>query len=235
MYWASEKEIFHVHTWRCKHASDEPDDRYIKHAIVLGAKRIVFTDHCPFPDNPFRSRMDMEQLPEYISTLSQLKEEYASVIDIQIGLEAEYLPSFHKYYEELKNTKGLDLLVLGQHMYEHEDGSWSFSDKDMSNEYIGLCDAIIEGIKTGYFDVVAHPDRSFRRCKEWTMDMERLSGEMIREAMLNNVLLEKNYSSMRNEKYYWSQFWTQEASANSLYGYDAHSVDEMDAIWNMRM
>ena len=35
--------------------------------------------------------------------------------------------------------------------------------------------------------------------------------------------------------HFWSQFWTQEASVKSVYGYDAHSVDEMDAIWNIRM
>lgn len=33
--------IFHVHTWRCKHASDEPDEQYIKTALSLGASKFV--------------------------------------------------------------------------------------------------------------------------------------------------------------------------------------------------
>ena len=60
------QEIFHIHTWRCKHASMEEDYCYVESAMKLGATRIVFTDHSPFPDNPFTNRMDMEQLPEYI-------------------------------------------------------------------------------------------------------------------------------------------------------------------------
>lgn len=118
-------------------------------------------------------------------------------------------------------------------MYEHEDGSWSFADKDQSREYIGLCNAILEGIKTEYFDVVAHPDRSFRRCKEWTEDMMQVSSEIVMAAKWKNVLLERNYSSMKNKHQYWKQFWSKEALANSICGYDVHSVEEMETIWSL--
>ncbi|MEI3259171.1 MAG: hypothetical protein ACLTT3_06135 [Roseburia faecis] len=32
--------IFHVHTRRCKHASDENDEEYIRRALQLGANEI---------------------------------------------------------------------------------------------------------------------------------------------------------------------------------------------------
>ena len=51
-----ENEIFHVHTWRCKHAGEEREWEYIERAMELGAERIVFTDHCPFPGDLFRGR-----------------------------------------------------------------------------------------------------------------------------------------------------------------------------------
>jgi len=57
MYRPIPNEIFHVHTWRCEHAGEEQDCEYVKKAIELGASRIVFTDHCPFPGNPFRKRI----------------------------------------------------------------------------------------------------------------------------------------------------------------------------------
>lgn len=44
-----EKYVFHVHTKRCGHASDEPDELYIKRAVEMGAESITFTDHAPFP------------------------------------------------------------------------------------------------------------------------------------------------------------------------------------------
>lgn len=33
------KHIFHVHTYRCKHASEELDEEYIKTALSFGAKK----------------------------------------------------------------------------------------------------------------------------------------------------------------------------------------------------
>ena len=61
--------IFHVHTWRCKHASDETDEQYIKTALSLGANKITFTDHTPFPGDTFKNRMELSQLSEYVQSL----------------------------------------------------------------------------------------------------------------------------------------------------------------------
>ena len=52
--------IFHVHTHRCNHASDECDEKYIERGLQLGASEIVYTDHAPFPGNPFNNRMRYE-------------------------------------------------------------------------------------------------------------------------------------------------------------------------------
>ena len=78
-------EIFHVHTHRCKHAGDEPDEAYINKAIEIGAPRIVFTDHAPFPGNPFGNRMNIEDLPEYEEAMNELKAEFAGKIEILSG------------------------------------------------------------------------------------------------------------------------------------------------------
>ena len=135
-----------------------------KRLCLLEQKKITFTDHCPFPENPFKNRMDMEQLSEYIDSLNHLKEKYQEQIKIEIGLEVEFLPSMIKFYEELKHFN-LNPLIIGQHFYQHPNGSFSFNDEDKSDEFIGCCNAMIEGMKTGLFNVVAHPDRFFRRCK----------------------------------------------------------------------
>lgn len=119
-------ELFHVHTYRCKHAEEISDEAYVKKAVALGASGILFSDHTPFPGNPFANRMDIEQLPEYLNTLSKLKERYADEIRICIGLEIEYLPSFHGFYEELRENRLLDFMMIGQHMFENRSGRYSF-------------------------------------------------------------------------------------------------------------
>ena len=86
-----------MHTYRCKHAGDEREIEYVKRAIELGAGRITFTDHAPFPGNPFGHRMQMEELDDYIDTLVSLRDKYAGQIDIKIDLETEFLPGYWDY------------------------------------------------------------------------------------------------------------------------------------------
>ena len=223
-------EIFHVHTYRCGHAEEVSDWAYVEKVTELGTPRIVFTDHAPFPGNPFGNRMSMEQLPEYTDSMKKLKEEFDGRIEILAGLEVEYLPGFHGYLCSLKKEYDLDLLILGQHMYEHESGNYSFSDDDKSDEYIGLCEAMKKGISTGLFDVVAHPDRAFRRRKSFEEKEAEAARELINCAAFNGVYLEMNYSSMHTKRQFWYEFWDMlPPQALMIYGIDAHSVDEMTA------
>ena len=108
-------DIFHVHTYRCKHAGYDPDEAYVEKAIDLGARSLTFTDHAPFPGDPFDSRMEISQLPEYLDSLISLREKYKTHIRIGIGLEIEYIPGFEDYYRELYENEKLDFMMLGQH------------------------------------------------------------------------------------------------------------------------
>lgn len=228
MYKVVPKEIFHVHTWRCKHAGEFSDEEYIEKAISLGAKRIVFTDHAPFPENPFGNRMDYEQLPEYIESISGLKEKYKDKIEVLCGLEVEYLPSYQEYIHKLKNMHEIDLLILGQHFYEIEAGKYSFSMSDKSNEYIGLIDAMIAGIETGYFDVIAHPDRAYRRRKGFGDDEIEVADRLLEVVKKHrDIILEQNLSSKRRKRQYWPEFWERAGDISILVGFDAHSPEEM--------
>lgn len=236
VYHSVENEIFHIHTSRCKHAAKDPDYKYVEKAIELGAKRIVFTDHAPFPDNPFGCRMDIEELAEYLSSIAGLKREYKDQIEIYCGLEAEYLPSYKSYYMELKKTEEIDLLVLGQHFFEYEPGYYSFSDEDKTNEYRKMCEAMVQGINTEMFDVVAHPDRAFRRCKTFGRKEIDAAKAVIWAATWNSVYLEKNYASMQRKNQYKEDFWKLiPPKALTIYGLDAHSVKEIEDGYKLKV
>ena len=225
--------LFHIHTFRCGHASDEEDERYVLKALELGADKITFTDHCPFPGNPFGNRMDIERLDEYLSSLWNLKEKYEDKIEIEVGLEVEWLPSFDSFYRELRANPKIQVMLLGQHFFEHENGEPSFMDEGEAkkNEAAGCMDAMARALDTGLFDAIAHPDRCFRRRKSWTSDMESLSLNLIDKAALKGVPLEVNMSSYkhRRSKYFWKEFWAlaKERGAKTIVGLDAHSTEEM--------
>lgn len=231
-------ELFHVHTYRCKHAEEISDEAYVKKAVALGASGILFSDHTPFPGNPFANRMDIEQLPEYLNTLSKLKERYADEIRICIGLEIEYLPSFHGFYEELRENRLLDFMMIGQHMFENRSGRYSFeltSSEKNEREHIGCMNAMIQGIESGLFDIVAHPDRCFKRQKEWTDDMAEMSRLLINAANEAGMKLEKNLESMKRRRNYREEFWALVPdTADIVIGTDAHSIDELVEKWDIQ-
>ena len=227
------EDLFHIHTFRCKHAEEVTDTAYIERALELGSNGIWFTDHAPFPGDPFGNRMSYETLSEYLDTLSALKEKYYRKIDIHIGLEIEYFPSFDRagYYEELRSDERIELLLLGQHMAEDTKGGYSFDwDKErlIAMEADALGEAICEGIERGYFDIIAHPDRIYRRRSSWTEDMAMLAEKMITKAQLLEIPLEQNESSKLRKHQYWNEFWELNADRCKIVkGLDAHSLDEM--------
>ena len=221
-------QIFHVHTYRCGHAQDISDAEYIKRAIELGSRCITFTDHAPFPGNPFRNRMLYEQLDEYIATLKELKEIYRPQILVKIGLEIEYLPSFGRYYEELKSNDDIDVLLLGQHHAETKSGIYTFEMADKSDEWKYLMDAQVAGTETELFDAVAHPDRLFKREKIWTEEMTDKSTDFINVVRTKNTTIEKNYSSLKRKGQYWDEFWELVSKDHPIiYGCDAHFINQL--------
>ena len=204
--------IFHVHTYRCGHASNEKDELYIEKALELGASKITFTDHAPFPGDPFTGRMLYSQLSEYISSLKTLKNKYKDRIEVCIGLEIEYLQSFKYYYEELKANDDIECLILGQHHCELEDGSWSFQHNN-----IGKMASQVGAVQTGYFDVVAHPDRYMM------LDEKVLAKKLIDECITRGILLEQNLATKMK-----MDFWELvPKGAKTIIGCDAHAVSEL--------
>jgi histidinol-phosphatase (PHP family) len=231
-------DIFHVHTYRCGHAEEVGDEEYVIKAIELGATGIWFTDHAPFPGDPFRGRMKYEGLDGYINGLLHLKEKYKNKVDVHIGLEIEYFPSYDRdgYYRELKSKKALEFMALGQHMAEVGNDEYSFSwgkEELEEKECLVLCDAIVEGMKTGFFDVCVHPDRSFRRKKLWDETCSKIAERIWKTAAEGSIPLEQNESSKRHKNHYRKEFWKFHdcySEVEIVRGFDAHFLKELKPI-----
>lgn len=223
--------INHIHTARCMHATGS-DRELVEACIESGFRSMTVADHAPFPGDPFGNRMRYVELTKYISSFDVLRQEYRGSIDIHIGLETEYFLQYEEYYRSLCHIPEMDAgLFLGQHMY-FEDGVYSFSlPKETLNreEYAGLGRAVIQGIRSGYFRRVAHPDRIFRRLDHWTPECEQLSEEIIREAAEAGMPLELNAASLRQGNLrpeFWKLVRKMNCSAVCT-GADAHSVEEI--------
>lgn len=153
---------YHTHTYRCKHASGE-DREYIEAAIQGGYQVLGFSDHCPwiFPDSSFISTMRMapNEVDGYFHSLEQLKKEYQNDIQLLIGFESEYIPELIEKQDEFLSDYPVDYMILGQHFLAPEyDSAYTAIPTQEESVLKKYVDQIIEGVASGRYLYVAHPD-----------------------------------------------------------------------------
>lgn len=152
---------YHTHTARCGHATGE-DREYVEAAIRSGIRVLGFSDHCPwvYPDG-YKShiRMTPDKLDGYFSSLISLREEYSHDITIYIGLEAEYIPELMDAQDVLLSGYPLDYMILGEHFTQREPlGRYTGRPTADESDLIRYVDMAIEGLSSGRYTYLAHPD-----------------------------------------------------------------------------
>ncbi|MCR5599690.1 MAG: histidinol-phosphatase [Ruminococcus sp.] len=152
---------YHTHTSRCGHARGE-DREYVESAIANGIKVLGISDHCPWDygnDYVSQIRMRPYEIEGYFRSFTDLKSEYASDIKIYIGFEAEYIPELIEAQDKLLADYPVDYMIMGQHFNHIEyEGAYMgipTADERLLIEYV---DHIIEGMESGRYRYLAHPD-----------------------------------------------------------------------------
>lgn len=226
------KASYHNHTWRCNHATGT-EREYIEKAIEGGIKIFGFSDHTPytFPEGYTSTfRMQLDQVEDYCNTILDLKKEYASDIDIHIGLEVEYYPKHFDELNEFLSDYPIEYYLLGQHLILNEyeiirDGFRYEESHDGLRQYVDQC---IEALNTGRFMYFAHPEIYRSSCDETTYynEMKRLCEHVKSlgiplEINLLGLALGRDYPSPR--------FWNivSEVGNDVIFGIDAHAPEDV--------
>ncbi len=197
-----------------------------------------FSDHAPFRQNDgfgLYWRVQEDELSDYISELRLIRDKYIGKTELNIGFEMEYYrESFDKMLETAVLAGG-EYIILGQHFLdeEAERSSANFHTivpTDSEEKLRAYADTVSEGIRTGKFTYVAHPD-----IMNFTGDAELYRKEMskICEASKEcGVPLEINLLGIREGRNYpCSAFWqlAGEIGAPVTFGFDAHrAIDAFD-------
>ena len=152
---------YHTHTFR-NHHTIGTEREYIESAIKNGFRTLGFSEHAPyrFPDGYISYfHMFPEDLENYIQTLLALKAEYAGRIEILIGYEAEFYPRFFDDFLRRITQYPVDYLLLGQHFLGNEQNA-PYACRRTKDEsfFAAYVDQVCEGIRTGAFTYLAHPD-----------------------------------------------------------------------------
>lgn len=170
---------YHTHTTRCGHAQDS-EREYIETGIARGLKILGFSDHAPysFPHGyAAKGRVLESQIEEYYRTLSDLRAEYKKDIEILIGFEAEYYPDLFGNLLRAMEPYDFQYLLMGQHYIynEYDHPIHNFSPCEDPASLIQYVSQVLEGLQTGKFTYLAHPDM-----KIFTGDEEIYRREMRR-------------------------------------------------------
>jgi histidinol-phosphatase (PHP family) len=147
----------HMHTPLCKHAWGKPDE-YAAAAEKQGLKGINITCHNPGPDGwSQRVRMRMDQFGEYIDMVQEARDAWAGRIDVQLGLECDYIPGMEAWLERI--IAGADLqFVLGSVHPQLPYYKEAFFHGDVLEFQRTYFDHLALSAETGLFDCLGHPD-----------------------------------------------------------------------------
>lgn len=224
---------YHNHTYRCNHASGS-EREFIEKAIAEGIKTLGFSDHAPMPfEDGYYSyfRMKLNETEGYIKTLEALRDEYKSDIKIHIGFEAEYYPDVFPRMIEFLSDYPYEYLLLGQHALGNEQNDHYCSRKTTDKAHLTrYVDQVIEGLSTGNFLYIAHPD-----ILNFVGDDDFYRAEMNRLckfAKEKNIPLEINVLGMREGRNYPNvEFWrlAAEQGCLAILGQDAHNTPDVIA------
>ena len=237
---------YHTHTWRCQHARGT-EEQYVRNAIAAGYAVLGFADHTPWPyQSDFVSgmRMRLDQFADYRQTVLRLREAYAGQIEIPLGLECEAFPEYTPWLRDLK-AECLDYILLGNH-YDftdegdhyamHPSGGFYFGRATRPEEIRRYAERTLDGMRTGLYDYVAHPDLFLHAYPRFDAECRAVSRDLCQAARDLHLPLEYNLLGvMRGPAdrargwlgYPCGEFWeiAAETGCDAIIGLDAHDPD----------
>ena len=165
-----------MHTPLCNHAVGSPAE-YAEVALERGLKGIIVTCHNPLPDGyASASRMRPEQLDEYQAMVEEAREAMVGLVEVRLGLEADYVPGMEGWIERQLASKEFDYVLGSVHpqIREYRDAFWTGDAVDYQTTYF---EHLAEAAETGLYDSLSHPDLVKNIVpKEW--DFGRLEGHI---------------------------------------------------------
>ena len=233
------KTNYHTHTTRCMHAVGS-DEEYVLSAIKGGFQILGFSDHTPWK---YRTsyvadmRMLPEELPEYIESLQYLREKYREQVDIKIGLECEYFPEYIPWLKEQIKKYQLNYILFGNHHFHTDEKFPYFGHHTDNRDMLDLYEeSAIEGMESGLYNCLAHPDLFMRSYPKFDHHCATISRHICRTAARLNIPLEYNigYVAYNEEHglntYPCPNFWHIAANegCTAIIGMDAHNNNDLE-------
>ncbi|MBQ8994935.1 MAG: PHP domain-containing protein [Oscillospiraceae bacterium] len=193
---------YHTHNRWCRHAVGEIED-YIEVAVQENFIELGMTDHVPHSDNLDPRRIQWEEIDEYDSLLNAAIERYSDRIHVIKGFECEYYPECMDEYYMLRDKYGYELLILGQHRCGPNRVYDAFSRTKTAKEMHVYADAVCDGINTGLFQFLCHPDLALQGYRNgFDKEAESVMKQIFEECEKHDLPVEINGNGAYDKRDY---------------------------------
>jgi len=148
---------YHLHSG-FSYDNETPMEEMCIQAAELGLTEVAFTEH--YDCDPADSGFGFFRPPFYFAELGRLREKWGGTLAIRAGLEFDQP---HMYQGELQKViaKGQFDLILGAvHFVDHRSvvSAAYFEGRSEAKAYRSYFDAVLDAVKAGGFEVLAHLD-----------------------------------------------------------------------------
>jgi histidinol-phosphatase (PHP family) len=197
----------HLHT-RLSEDGEGTIEGYCEKALEMGMSELGFTEHVDLcPTDPHYNFLDYER---YRGEISAARARYQGRLAIRMGMEVTYLPSIAKDISDYLEGKDFDYLIGAIHLLD--EGAGCISEQEPAHEYFKTRDPVevyenyfelvLEMVRSGLFDVLAHLDLINRYGLNYLGKFEygRFYGllrRILEGAIKRDMALELNASGLR--------------------------------------
>lgn len=222
----------HNHTIRCNHAVGTIDE-YINRAIELGIDTYGFSEHAPMNFDT-HYRLGFEEMDAYVQDVLVAKEKYQGKIEILLGYEVDYLPT---YMDKRVLKSDVDYLIGSVHFidkwgFDNPEFIGGYEKRDIDTIWQEYFDAIEAMAQTGYFDIVGHFDliKVFKFMPN--KDIRLIANNALKAIKKSGMVLELNSAGLRKpiKEIYPSEMLltvAYELDIPITFSSDAHSVEQV--------
>lgn len=153
------KADFHLHS-AFSADSRTPMREMIEKGITLSLSSMCFTEHMDY-DYKDEGMIFETDMPAYLQTFQELKNEYAQKIELLFGIELGLQPYLKERCEALTTDWPFDFVIGSSHVVNGQDPYYPafFQGRTERDAYLSYFQSIIDNLNTfSCFDVYGHID-----------------------------------------------------------------------------
>lgn len=239
-----QKNIFHIHTYICKHSSNHLEE-IVAYALKHGYKKLYFTEHAPITIKcPYQTRRaNYKEIAQLSHDIDLLNIKYKNKLKIYFGYEVEYNKANRWYIQKLAKDKYCKFLVFGNHFYGdlfkmQLPLPLVMNVTRKASQLKEFDDNNKAAMSSGLMSWVAHPDIYLNSYQKWDKTAKHVANNIIKWAIKYKLPLgfNVNFTAFENKSewhYPCKHFWKLVAKTNIpvLIESDAHDMHTLTIEW----